>query len=189
VQGIVDRVLLLLDFDLGRAADTDHRDPAGEFRQSFLQLFLVVIGGGLFDLCLDLSNTRLDRLFIAGAVEASPFDAMVAIWPISSKEPTFLARPSISFVTAATAMSIPRFKSIGFIPEATSLMPFFMIAAASTVAVVVPSPARSLVFEATSRRADRRARAGGPFCAITFRRLRRWTCSSCRRSPSTCSMA
>jgi hypothetical protein len=53
--------------------------------------------------------------------------------------------------TAATAMSMPRFRSIGFMPAATSLMPSFMIEAASTVAVVVPSPARSLVFEATSR--------------------------------------
>ena len=36
-------------------------------------------------------------------------------------------------------------------PAATSLRPSFMIEAVSTVAVVVPSPALSLVFEATSR--------------------------------------
>ena len=47
-------------------------------------------------------------------------------------------------------MSMPRLKSIGFMPAATSLMPSFMIEAARTVAVVVPSPARSLVFEETS---------------------------------------
>src|ERR1700761_5721799 len=46
---------------------------------------------------------------------------------------------------------MPRFKSIGFIPAATSFMPSLMIEAASTVAVVVPSPARSLVLEAASR--------------------------------------
>ena len=46
---------------------------------------------------------------------------------------------------------MPRLRSIGFIPAATSFSPSFMIDAASTVAVVVPSPARSLVFEATSR--------------------------------------
>ena len=46
---------------------------------------------------------------------------------------------------------MPRFRSIGFIPAATDFMPSRTIAWASTVAVVVPSPAMSLVFEATSR--------------------------------------
>ena len=73
------------------------------------------------------------------------------IWAISSEDATFLARFSMSLTTAATAMSMPRFRSIGFMPAATSFRPSFMIEAASTVAVVVPSPARSLVFEATSR--------------------------------------
>jgi hypothetical protein len=57
----------------------------------------------------------------------------------------------MSLTTAVTAMSMPRLRSIGFMPAATSLRPSFMIEAASTVAVVVPSPARSLVFDATSR--------------------------------------
>ena len=56
-----------------------------------------------------------------------------------------------SATTASTALSMPRFRSIGFMPEATALAPSRTIACASTVAVVVPSPARSLVFEATSR--------------------------------------
>src|SRR3954453_14245200 len=43
----------------------------------------------------------------------------------------------MSFTTAVTAMSTPRFRSIGFMPAATSLMPSFMIEAASTVAVVL----------------------------------------------------
>ena len=47
-------------------------------------------------------------------------------------------------------MSIPRFKSIGFAPAATFFNPSFTIACARTVAVVVPSPAKSLVLEATS---------------------------------------
>ena len=53
--------------------------------------------------------------------------------------------------TASTAMSTPRFRSIGFIPAATALAPSRTIAWARTVAVVVPSPALSLVLEATSR--------------------------------------
>ena len=57
----------------------------------------------------------------------------------------------MSSTTASTARSMPRFRSIGFSPAATALAPSRTIAWASTVAVVVPSPAWSLVFEATSR--------------------------------------
>src|SRR5580704_1725263 len=81
----------------------------------------------------------------------SPFAEMVPTWATSADEPTFLARFSMSLTTALTAMSMPRLRSIGFMPAATDLAPSLTIAAASTVAVVVPSPARSLVFCATSR--------------------------------------
>src|ERR1700677_251655 len=97
----------------------------------------------------------LPTFFIASAIilptVLSPLAEIVPIWPISSEDWTFLARRSMSLTTAAAARSMPRFKSIGFMPAATSLSPSFMIEAASTVAVVVPSPALSLVFEATSR--------------------------------------
>ncbi len=56
-----------------------------------------------------------------------------------------------SATTAITALSIPRFKSIGFAPAATFLSPPVTMACANTVAVVVPSPALSAVLEATSR--------------------------------------
>src|SRR4029453_14882881 len=46
---------------------------------------------------------------------------------------------------------MPRFRSIGFIPAATDFMPSRTIDWARTVAVVVPSPAMSFVFDATSR--------------------------------------
>src|SRR4030088_1842059 len=81
----------------------------------------------------------------------SPFDEMVPTCATSADEPTFFARFSMSFTTAATAMSMPRLRSIGFMPAATDLAPSFTIAWASTVAVVVPSPAVSLLFWATSR--------------------------------------
>ena len=55
-----------------------------------------------------------------------------------------------SAVRAVTALSMPRLRSIGFMPAATNFMPSRMIDCASTVAVVVPSPAASLVLEATS---------------------------------------
>ena len=49
-----------------------------------------------------------------------------------------------------TALSIPRFSSIGLAPAVTFFRPVLKIACANTVAVVVPSPAWSLVLEATS---------------------------------------
>jgi hypothetical protein len=51
-------VLALLDFDLGRVADADHRDAAGELGQTLLQLLAVVVRGGFLDLRLDKSNSR-----------------------------------------------------------------------------------------------------------------------------------
>src|SRR6202050_189939 len=55
-----------------------------------------------------------------------------------------------SSIAAVTALSMPRLMSIGLRPEATALRPSRMIACASTVAVVVPSPASSEVLDATS---------------------------------------
>jgi hypothetical protein len=43
----------------------------------------------------------------------------------------------------ATALSTPRFRSIGFMPAATDFRPSMTIDCARTVAVVVPSPAAS----------------------------------------------
>src|SRR5438128_7736492 len=57
----------------------------------------------------------------------------------------------ISSIQASTARSMPRLSPVGLAPAATVLTPSRKIACASTVAVVVPSPATSEVFEATSR--------------------------------------
>ena len=43
IQRVVDAVLLLLDLDLGRAADSDHRDAARELRQALLQLLSIIV--------------------------------------------------------------------------------------------------------------------------------------------------
>src|SRR6516164_4383476 len=82
---------------------------------------------------------------------ASPLAEMVPTCAISTFDVTFLAFFSSSAHTATTARSIPRFRSIGFMPAATDLAPSRTMAAASTVAVVVPSPAASADFDATSR--------------------------------------
>src|SRR5688572_7606873 len=97
----------------------------------------------------------LPTFFMASArnfpISKSPLEEMVPTWAISSFEVTFLEFLTRSATTASTAMSIPRFRSIGFMPAATDLAPSRTIAAARTVAVVVPSPAASADLEATSR--------------------------------------
>src|SRR5690242_1272664 len=97
----------------------------------------------------------LPTFFIASArkrpISASPLAEIVPTWAISSFEVTFLEFLCRSATTASTAMSMPRLRSIGFMPAATAFAPSRAIACASTVAVVVPSPAMSEVLEATSR--------------------------------------
>src|SRR6187200_925138 len=97
----------------------------------------------------------LPTFFIASArnwpISASPFAEIVPTCAISWLDVTFLEFFCRSATTASTARSMPRLRSIGFIPAATDLAPSFTIAAASTVAVVVPSPAASADLEATSR--------------------------------------
>src|SRR5436190_18607240 len=97
----------------------------------------------------------LPTFFIASArnwpISASPFAEIVPTCAISWLEVTFLEFFFRSSTTASTARSIPRLRSIGFIPAATAFEPSFTIACARTVAVVVPSPAKSDDFDATSR--------------------------------------
>ena len=68
----------------------------------------------------------------------------------SEESPTSTACFSNAETIASTALSIPLLRSSGFAPAATFFKPSFTIACAKMVAVVVPSPARSLVLEATS---------------------------------------
>src|SRR6476620_3024875 len=84
-------------------------------------------------------------------ISISPFAAIAPTCAVSAGVVIFLVLFFSSSATAATAWSMPRFRSIGFMPAATALAPSRTIAWASTVAVVVPSPAMSLVLEATSR--------------------------------------
>src|SRR6202171_2109688 len=90
-------------------------------------------------------------LAIMSPISRSPLAAIEPTWAISSDVEIFLERFLTSSTTASTARSIPRFRSIGFMPAATARTPSLMMAWARTVAVVVPSPATSLVLLATSR--------------------------------------
>ena len=76
--------------------------------------------------------------------------------------------------TASEALSIPRLRSIGLNPAETDFMPSLKIACASTVAVVVPSPASSEVWEATSL----------TICAPMFSKLSSSSISLATETPS-----
>ena len=78
---------------------------------------------------------------------AAEIDATCAI---SSLPPIDFEKPAINSVTAFEASNIPLLTSIGLTPAETVFIPSLTIDWASTVAVVVPSPATSLVFDATS---------------------------------------
>mmetsp|Transcript_89833 Transcript_89833/g.279574 ORF Transcript_89833/g.279574 Transcript_89833/m.279574 type:complete len:245 (+) Transcript_89833:1116-1850(+) len=80
---------------------------------------------------------------------SSPLAAMVATLLMLSGELIVVACAAKSSSTIFTAWSMPRLMSMGFMPAATALQPSRKIARASTVAVVVPSPATSLVLLAT----------------------------------------
>ena len=60
VQRILDPGLLLLHLDLGGGADIDDRHAADQLGQTLLQLFPVVVGGGLVDLGADLLDPGLE---------------------------------------------------------------------------------------------------------------------------------
>ena len=74
----------------------------------------------------------------------------VATWAISSWPLTGMAAALMAADSAFSAASMPIFICIGLAPAATFLRPSVTIAWASTVAVVVPSPATSSVLVAAS---------------------------------------
>src|SRR5579875_1377236 len=96
----------------------------------------------------------LPTFFIASAMMPPMVASLLALtvptWAIMSPCTGFDIFFTAS-TAAATALSMPRFSAIGLAPAATVFTPSRKIAWASTVAVVVPSPATSLVFDATSR--------------------------------------
>ena len=69
MHGVLDQVLLLLDLDLGGAADPDHRHAAGQLGHPLLQLLAVVVGCRLLDQPADLVAAALDVRLLAGAVD------------------------------------------------------------------------------------------------------------------------
>ncbi len=73
----------------------------------------------------------------------------VATWAMPVLPDTGVAAASSASETASAALPMPEPSAIGLAPAATLRRPFLISAWASTVAVVVPSPATSLVLVAT----------------------------------------
>ena len=100
-----------------------------------------------------VTTPSLPTLSMASAM-TSPIDGsaaeMVATLAMSVLSSTSLACDLIDSTAAATAFSMPFLRLIGLAPAATLRMPRWTSDWASTVAVVVPSPATSLVLVATS---------------------------------------
>ena len=69
VQGVFDAGLLLLHFGFGAGADRDDRHAAGELGQPLLELLLVVLALGRFDLVANLLDAVLDVGLLAGALD------------------------------------------------------------------------------------------------------------------------
>src|ERR1700683_1049807 len=95
----------------------------------------------------------LPTLANASAISSPIFSScaeIVATCALSVCSSTSRADWSARAETPAAAASTPRLRSIGFAPAATERSPWCTIAWARTVAVVVPSPATSLVLVATS---------------------------------------
>ena len=73
-----------------------------------------------------------------------------ATWAICSRPSMLLEFLLSSATMAATLLSMPRLMAMGSAPATTFLMPSWTITWARMVAVVVPSPATSLVLAAAS---------------------------------------
>src|SRR5213594_1733751 len=96
----------------------------------------------------------LPTFFMASAMMLPTCLSVLALMvPTCAIMSPFTSRESllISPTATSTALSMPRLRAIGLAPAATVRSPSRKIACASTVAVVVPSPATSEVLDATSR--------------------------------------
>ena len=87
-------------------------------------------------------------LAMTSPISGSPADTL-AVWAISSRVSMSLAWFLMASTASSVAFSMPRLRLIGLAPAATLRRPSRTRAWASTVAVVVPSPAISSVFLAT----------------------------------------
>ena len=98
----------------------------------------------------------------------SPLVEMAPTWAIFSLFSTLEDILRTSSTTTSTARSTPRFRAMGLAPAATAFTPSRKMDWARMVAVVVPSPAMSLVLDATSRTIWAPMFSSGSFNSISF---------------------
>ncbi len=99
------------------------------------------------------------------SASAAEMPATWAIWLLSSTSAETALMPSTA---AATPASMPFLSDMGLAPAATLRRPSRTIDQASTVAVVVPSPATSSVFLATSLTSSAPIRSRGSSRSISL---------------------
>ena len=99
---------------------------------------------------------------------SSSADEIDATCAICDLESTSFASERMLATAASMAASMPRLRLIGFAPAATLRRPSCTIDQASTVAVVVPSPATSSVFLATSLTSSAPMRSYGSSRSISL---------------------
>jgi len=68
-QGVLDAVLLFLQFNLGGGADLYDRDSTGELGETLLELLAVPVRIGVLDLTLDLGDASRDVGVCTAAVD------------------------------------------------------------------------------------------------------------------------
>src|SRR6266446_3948133 len=71
VHGVLNTSLLFLQLGFGRSANLDDGNATDEFRQAFLELLAVVVGGGVFHLETDLLHAAFDFAGLAAAFDES----------------------------------------------------------------------------------------------------------------------
>src|SRR5215469_1501711 len=69
VHGVLDASFLFLQLGLGSRANLDDGNAANELGKALLELLLVVVGGGVFDLLADLLDAAFDFGRLAGALD------------------------------------------------------------------------------------------------------------------------
>src|SRR5664279_326656 len=99
------------------------------------------------------------------SVSAAEMDATWAIWLLESVS---RAMPRREVTADSTPASMPFLSDMGLAPAATLRRPSWTMAQANTVAVVVPSPATSSVFLATSFTSSAPMRSNGSSRSISL---------------------
>ena len=147
---------------LVREVATATNDVAGDGTTTATVLAQAIVRQGLKNVAAGANPLALKR-GIEKAVDAvvaniaSPISSptvascaeMVATPAMAERSATGVAALSSASCTASTAARMPRPRAIGLAPAVTLRRPSWTSAWASTVAVVVPSPATSLVLVAT----------------------------------------